>query len=57
MKSFSCYGDRYGFWFRVFGVGLSIVPSSQPLSFSERYGHKKYITVMNYRIRWLGVWK
>lgn len=44
-----------GFWFRVFGKGLSIVNRAKnPPLFSERNGKRKRITILNWRVNYLG---
>ena len=49
---FSFYSG--GFWFRLFGFGLSVVDNKKhPMLFSMRMGLKKYIKVGNWRISFL----
>lgn len=43
------FGIGYGiFWFRVwrYGPGLHFKRATEPLIFSERYGHRKYVTML-----------
>ncbi len=46
-------GNYWGYWFRIFGRGLSF--STFPPLFSERNGYVKYITVFGVRIKLLRV--
>jgi hypothetical protein len=44
-----------GFWFRVFGVGLSIVDRRKhPPLFSERTGRQPVLRIGWWSIKWLG---
>ena len=40
-----------GFWFRLFGRGLSI--SDHPPMFSERYGYRKVVRIGKWGIKYL----
>lgn len=43
--------DEYGFWFRIFGRGLSIIDRTKmPEPFSIRNGYGKFMRVGNYTI-------
>ena len=55
MRVFSCSVSNGGFWFRIFGVGLSFVHASYPALFSERYGYRKSIKLFGYRASFLGM--
>lgn len=46
-----------GFWFRIFDYGLVFTHKSEKMLFSERNGYIKYITIGNYRIKFLDRWK
>jgi hypothetical protein len=40
-----------GFWFRIFGYGLTIVNrKTNPPLFSSRYGYRKSINIFHYEI-------
>ena len=53
-KFFTGWFGRSAFWFRMFGVGLSIrLLESNPLSFSERHGYKKYLQLGPWIITYL----
>jgi hypothetical protein len=49
-RIFVSHKTKSGFWFRIFGRGLSV---NKEMSFSMRNGYKKYLTIMNYNITWL----
>lgn len=48
----------YGFWFRLFGIGLSIELSKyhKPM-FSERIGKTKPFYIFGLRIKYLPKWR
>lgn len=56
MKMTSWYFSKEGFWFRIFGYGISIVHRQEyhPL-FSERYGYRKRLWVGSWGLEWLSV--
>jgi hypothetical protein len=41
------------YWFKIFDRGLSFERKSNGLSFSERIGRKKYITLLGYKITYI----
>jgi len=42
MKNHFFVGHRHGFYFRIFGYGLTVMARSHHIVlFSERYGHRK----------------
>lgn len=49
--SFWVTTDR-GFYFRVLGYGLSI-QRDLPVSFSERYGHRRVLRIGAWAVEWL----
>lgn len=43
-----------GFWFRVFGFGLSVQDRrARPPLFSERYGYVRYLYLGNWKLKLL----
>lgn len=49
---YAVYGEKIG-WFKLFGLGLMWKHKEYGLSFSQREGIKKYITINNYIVSWL----
>ena len=39
---------NWGFWFRIFGYGLSV--SNMAMMFSERYGYRKVLRIGSVKI-------
>ena len=50
---FSFFKYSNGFWFRIFGVGLSVSHKNERKLFSERMGLRKKITIGNYKYEFL----
>ena len=42
-----------GYWFRLFGYGVSIIKDDGTRLFSERYGYRKVWHIFNRKIIWL----
>lgn len=53
-RFFTGWFNRSSIWFRILGVGLSVrLLESNPLSFSERHGYKKYLQLGPWIITYL----
>ncbi len=49
-KIFYFYRFDDGFWFRLFGYGLTVMPASSRKLFSERNGHRRFLYVGKWKI-------
>jgi len=52
---FYIYWEKYSFWFRIFGYGISGKSSnnSWKMLFSERNGYIKYFQILNWKFKFL----
>jgi len=54
VRFFSCSFWRTGFWFRIYGRGLSVcIARYHQKLFSERNGNTKPLYILGLRIEWL----
>lgn len=52
MRIFNYHKDEYGFWFRLFGYGITVNDRSKyPAPFSIRYGYRKELRIGKYGIQ------
>jgi len=54
MKLLKWHSSKYGFWFRIFGIGLTVQDRSKtPALFSERNGYVKVLSIGKWAIKLL----